>query len=214
MVALGLSSETVTASVPGRRTGVTNLSTAAVYLMDNGDDAELASRCLRGDQQAFEPLVTRYEKVLFNVALRMVGNHEDARDIAQTTFAKAYEKLDTYDSRYRFFSWIYRIMMNEALNLIGRRRSHQPLDPRLVSPDDPHESAEARELSERIQGALLELPPDYREVLILRHFAELSYGEMSALLAVPEKTVKSRLYTARQRLGEALEVLLERGGSR
>lgn len=181
--------------------------------MDNGEDAERARRCLQGDHQAFEPWVAEYQKVLFNVALRMVGNYEDARDVTQTTFVKAYEKLDTYDSRHRFFSWIYRIMINEALNLIQRRKTSQPLDPNLVSRENPQEEAQFRELSERVQAALMKLPPDYREVLVLRHFAELSYTEMSSLLRIPEKTVKSRLYTARQRMAEMLEVLVGRSGT-
>jgi RNA polymerase sigma-70 factor (ECF subfamily) len=173
--------------------------------MDSGDDVELTDRCLHGDPQAFEPLVKKYERVMFNVALRMVGNYEDARDIAQTTFVKAYENLGTYDPRYRFFSWIYRIMRNECLNFLQRRKTHQPLDPSLASPANPQEEVGAHELSHTVQVALMRLPADYREVVILRHFVELSYREMSAELRVPEKTVKSRLYTARQRLAELLE---------
>ncbi len=173
--------------------------------MDSGDDVELTSRCLHGDPQAFEALVKKYQGVVFNVALRMVGNHEDARDIAQTTFLKAYEHLGSYDPQYRFFSWIYRIMRNECLNLLQRRKVHVPLDPGLPSAADPQEELAERELSERVQAALMKLAPDYREVVVLRHFAELSYHEMSAQLKVPEKTVKSRLYTARQRLGDLLQ---------
>jgi RNA polymerase sigma-70 factor, ECF subfamily len=173
--------------------------------MDSGDDVELTSRCLQGDPRAFEALVKKYQGVVFNVALRMVGNHEDARDIAQTTFFKAYEHLGTYDPQYRFFSWIYRIMRNECLNLLQRRKVHVPLDPGLPSADDPQEELAERELSARVQAALMKLAPDYREVVVLRHFAELSYQEMSAQLKVPEKTVKSRLYTARQRLGDLLQ---------
>ena len=179
--------------------------------MDNGDDAELVNRCLSGDQLAFEPLVARYQKVLFNVALRMVGNYEDARDIAQTAFVKVFEKLDTYDPKYRFFSWIYRIMMNESLNHLQRRRIHEPLDLNLSSTSDPQQDALALERSDLVRSALLKLPPDDREVLILRHYMELSYGEMSDALGIPEKTVKSRLYTARQRLAN---LLVERSATR
>jgi RNA polymerase sigma-70 factor (ECF subfamily) len=178
--------------------------------MDSGDDVELTGRCLGGDPQAFEPLVKKYERVVFNVALRMVGNREDARDIAQTTFLKAYENLGTYDPQYRFFSWIYRIMRNECLNFLQRRRPLQPLDPGLPSSTSPQDDLGARELNESVQAALMKLPAEYREVVVLRHFVELSYREMSAQLRVPEKTVKSRLYTARQRLGEILEGSLPR----
>jgi RNA polymerase sigma-70 factor, ECF subfamily len=172
--------------------------------MHNGDDAELASRCLGGEPEAFEALVARYERVLFNVAYRMLGSREDARDVTQNAFVKAYEKLGTFDPRFRFFSWIYRIMMNEALNVRERRKPHRPLDPHLAGPHDPQAEVQAREVSERVQAALEKLPADSREVLVLRHFAELSYSEMSALLNLPEKTVKSRLYSARQRLSDVL----------
>jgi len=178
--------------------------------MDSGNDVELTSRCLAGDPEAFEPLVRRYERVVFNVALRMLGNREDARDVAQTTFVKAYENLGTYDPRYRFFSWVYRIMRNECLNLLQRRKTYQPLDPELASSVNPDEDLDARELNESVQAALMKLPADYREVVVLRHFVDLSYREIGAQLRLPEKTVKSRLYTARQRLGELLEGRLPR----
>lgn len=172
--------------------------------MDSGDDVELVGRCLRGEVEAFEPLVARYQKVLFNLALRMLGDPEDARDVTQTAFVKAYEKLATYDPAYRFFSWIYRIAMNECLNLRQRRPSHESLDERLAAPDSPYFEAEAHETSERVQTGLLRLPAELREVLVLRHFLELSYGEISAALHLAEKTVKARLYSARQRLGQIL----------
>jgi RNA polymerase sigma-70 factor (ECF subfamily) len=172
--------------------------------MDSGDDVELVGRCLRGDASAFEPLVVRYQKALYNLALRMLGDREDARDVTQTAFVKAYEKLATYDPSYRFFSWIYRIVLNECLNLRQRRPFHERLDERLPGPDSPYREAEAHETSERVQTGLLRLPAELREVLVLRHFLELSYGDISAALHLPEKTVKSRLYSARQRLGQIL----------
>lgn len=172
--------------------------------MSNEEDDELARRCLGGDPEAFGRLVARYQKVLFNVALRMVNDYEDARDITQTAFVRAYEKLGTYDPRYRFFSWIYRIMMNESLNHLERRRPHQPLDFDLPSGKDLQQDIIARERSAMVRSALMGLPPDDREVLILRHYMELSYNEMSDVLGIPDKTVKSRLYAARQRLAGLL----------
>ena len=160
---------------------------------------------LRGDSLAFETLVERYYKVLYNIAFRMVNNSEDARDITQATFLKAYDKLSTYDPKYKFFSWIYRIMTNESLNFIGRRRSHEPLDLDLVtSQKNPEEEYEGRRLSQAIQSALMRLSDDHRQVLVLRHFVALSYKEMSSALGLPEKTVKSRLFAARRQLGAIL----------
>jgi len=172
--------------------------------MDGGDDAELVARCLRGDVEAFEPLVARYQRVLFGVALRFIGDREDARDATQNAFVKAYEKLCTYDPSHRFFSWIYRIVVNESLNLRQRRPAHQRLDEGLASSESPYAEAEAHETAERVQAGLLQLSPGHREVVVLRHFAELSYSDISDALGLPEKTVKSRLYTARQRLGQIL----------
>lgn len=161
--------------------------------------------CLKGDASAFEPIVARYQKVLFNVALRMLGDSEDARDVTQIAFIKAWEHLPSYDPTHRFFSWLYRIMVNESLNLIARRRRQVPLDADVPSPERADRKAESDELMERLRTALLALPRESREVLVLRHFSELSYQEIAWTLGIPEKTVKSRLFTARQRLGELFE---------
>jgi RNA polymerase sigma-70 factor (ECF subfamily) len=169
-------------------------------------DSEDIERCLRGDPEAFAPLVQRYQRVLYNVAYRMVGNPEDARDLTQTALVKAYEKLASYDPRFRFFSWVYRILVNETLNFLERRRTHEPVEAcfSLAAPGGPHHELEAAELEGRVQAALLQLHPDHRAVVVLRHFVDQSYQEMSATLGIPEKTVKSRLYSARQRLADLL----------
>lgn len=184
------------------------LSAGAVVMDEHGSDADLARRCLAGDVDAFAPLVGRYQRVLFNTALRLVGNAEDARDVTQTAFVKAFEKLASFDPERKFFSWIYRIMMNESLNLVRARRPQLPLDSCLPAPGgDPQRHVQCRELGERVQAALASLPAEQREAVVLRHFAELSYAEMSLATGVPETTVKSRLYAARQRL-----LALLRGG--
>jgi len=152
--------------------------------------------------------VARYEKVLFNVAYRMVHDAEDARDLAQGAFVKAYEKLKDYDPAHRFFSWIYRILVNDTLNLLKKRKPEAPLPEAWDGPspvDGPDERLTARERETRVRSALMALTADYREAVVLRYFADLSYADMSAALAIPEKTVKSRLYSARQRLADLLE---------
>ena len=165
----------------------------------------LLDRCLEGDGGAFGRLIDRYQRVLFNVSLRMVGNREDASDITQTVFLKAWQAMGTFDRRHKFFSWIYRIMMNETLNHLSKRKRTEPLDEAMVSDGSgPDEDCARQRLRESIQSALLELSPAYRQVIVLRHFAELSYEEMSGVLRIPEKTVKSRLHTARQLLSDIL----------
>jgi RNA polymerase sigma-70 factor (ECF subfamily) len=163
------------------------------------DEKALAERAKSGDQDAFAKLVRAYERVIFNLALRMTNDREDARDIAQIVFFKAYQHLDSFDPRYKFFSWLYRIGMNECLNHRGRIRRHEDLDPDLLAAgDSAEERAETVLRSEAIEASLIRLPVDYRTVIILRHFLELNQAEMAQILELPEKTVKSRLHTARQ----------------
>jgi RNA polymerase sigma-70 factor (ECF subfamily) len=173
--------------------------------MDAHGDSDRVRRCLGGDPDAFEELVVAYQGVLFHLALRMTGNREDARDLTQTVFLKAYRNLASFDHQYRFYSWIYRIMMNEALNLLDRRKPSTELDERLPErAPGPEEDAQRRGIEEAVQCALMTLSPADRQVLVLRHFEDLSYLEIADVLGIPDKTVKSRLFTARQRLGEQL----------
>jgi RNA polymerase sigma-70 factor (ECF subfamily) len=171
--------------------------------MVDTDDRAVVARCLAGEHNAYEAIVTRYQKGLFNVALRMLGNYEDARDATQTAFIKAYQHLDSFNPDQPFFSWIYRIVKNECLNLLRARRPSEPVSLGLPAGEraDP---VETRERQQAVQAALLALSVEYREVVVLRHFTDLSYDEIAATLGIPAKTVKSRLYTARQQLGDRL----------
>jgi RNA polymerase sigma-70 factor, ECF subfamily len=177
-----------------------------VYLTTDDNDGVLVARCLAGDRAAFEALVGRYQRVLYTVALRMLGNPADAEDASQTAFVRAYERLSTYDDRHRFFSWIYRILANECLNQIRGRRPQEAVTEDLAVVGGPLEALEAAERQERVRRAIQGLTPEQREVVVLRHFAELSYDEIGAALGLPVKTVKSRLYTARQQLAHRLLV--------
>jgi RNA polymerase sigma-70 factor (ECF subfamily) len=190
-----------------KRDSATNFLGAHVYLHQSADDTTLVRRSLQGDEAAFEALVTHYHRVLFTVALRMLGDYEDARDATQNTFIKAFQKLDTFDHQHRFFSWIYRILVNECLNARRGKPFMQGLDDEMPGKDKPDESLELAERQRRVRRAILALPPEYREVIVLRHFAALSYDEMAQALSIPLRTVKSRLHTARQRLLRALAEL-------
>jgi len=168
------------------------------------DDLDCVERCLRGETAAFRPLVERYQRLLFTVALRMLGDREQAADAAQTAFVRAYLKLQTFDRGHKFFSWLYRILVNECLNLRRAAGRFEPLGATLAAREDPAAGLEQQELREAVQAALLRLPSAQREAVVLRHYGGLSYHEMAEVLHVPEKTIKSRLYSARQRLGELL----------
>jgi RNA polymerase sigma-70 factor (ECF subfamily) len=174
-------------------------------MIDGVTEQALLRKTLRGDGAAFGRLVEEYQRPLFNTAYRMLGDLEEARDLTQTAFVKAFEKLGTYDSRYRFFSWIYKILVNEGRNWLRRRQGVEPLLEDFASEGKTlEEEHDDRRRGERIQSAISHLAPDYRLVITLKYFGDLSYREMSEVLDLPEKTVKSRLFTARRRLAEVL----------
>ena len=177
-----------------------------MYLSQDVEDAALVSRCLDGDHRAFELLVERHQRALFTVAARMLGNRDDAADATQNAFVRVYQNLGTYDPHHRFFSWIYRILVNECLNVLrGRRPSDESAEAQIDLSGGPLEALQASERRQQVQRALLMLPPDLRAVIVLRHYAGLSYEEIGeAVGGLPAKTVKSRLYSARQRLGQLL----------
>jgi len=169
---------------------------------DDDLDRALVRRYLNGDRPAGDELVNRFHRSVYNVALRMLGNVQDAEDVTQTTFGNAFAALESYDPKYRFFSWIYRMTVNESLNTLNRRRNLVSLDGSFDLPaaGGAHES----DAEERVGRALMKLKADDRAVVILRHFVSFSYEEISDVLEVPVNTVKSRLFTARERLRESL----------
>jgi RNA polymerase sigma-70 factor (ECF subfamily) len=172
-------------------------------------DTMLVQSCLQGDRSAFDELVDRYQRVLYNAAYRITGSVDDAMDATQSAFVAAYEKLDTFDPSRRFFSWIYRITCNRALKLIEKRRPLAAIDAAAHSTNlNPSSLYDTTESGEFLERALRDLGPEHRMVIVLKHILGLSYREISELIDIPEKTVKSRLFTARQRLRVTL---LERG---
>jgi RNA polymerase sigma-70 factor, ECF subfamily len=175
-----------------------------VYLAEDADDLSVVRQCLAGDAASFESLVTRYQRVFFTIAVRMLGDREDASDVVQNAFIKIYEKLHTYDPARRFFSWAYRIVVNECLNAQRARRPVEPISSDLPSVGGPLETFESEERRQRVRQALLTLSFEHREVVVLRHFTELSYDEIGSTLNLPVATVKSRLHAARQRLARVL----------
>jgi RNA polymerase sigma-70 factor, ECF subfamily len=176
-----------------------------VLMIEEEEDADLVRRSRNEDRSAFEVLLRRYERAVYNTALRMLRNPEDARDVAQTVFLKAYEHLADYNPKYRFYSWIYRIAINESLNGLHRRHPIEPIDEQATDERaGPEQEFGDEQRSRRVQSALMRLKPDYRAVIVLKHFLGCSYHDMSEILQLPEKTVKSRLFTARQQLKDAL----------
>lgn len=170
---------------------------------DDDLDRALVRQYLDGEPAAGDELVNRHVRRMYNVALRMLGNVQDAEDVTQTAFGNAFAALGTYDPNYRFFSWIYRMTVNASLNTLKRRRDVVSFDGSFDPPvADAGDSAV--EAGERVGQALLTLTPGDRAVIVLRHLEALSYEEIAEALGLPVKTVKSRLFTARLRLRQAL----------
>jgi RNA polymerase sigma-70 factor (ECF subfamily) len=159
---------------------------------------------LEGRRDSASGLIDRYQKPLFNVALRMLHDAQDAEDVTQTVFLNALLQLRSYDPKYRFFSWVYRMTVNESLNVIKRRKPTVALEDRPGLAARGTTPDEVAEIQDRVGKALLELKPDDRAVVVLKHFMSFTYEEIADVLEVPVKTVKSRLFTARDRLREAL----------
>jgi RNA polymerase sigma-70 factor (ECF subfamily) len=167
--------------------------------MGNSRDNALILRCKRGDRQALGELIKDYERPIYNAAYRILGNPDDAADVTQTVFLKAFERLDQYNPDYKFFSWIYRIAVNESINQRSRSKHLQTLeDEDIADSANPEDAVDANSMSRIIQAGLMELQENYRVVVVLRHFSDMSYKDIGEILRIPEKTVKSRLYSARQ----------------
>lgn len=188
-------------------------------LSPDADETELLERARNGDSQAFGALVERYQRRVVGVAQAVVHNQDDAVELAQETFVRAYENLGKFESRSSFSTWLYRIAANLAIDFRRREGRHQVLRGedaeteinRIPSPrGDSYQETARTELSQRINGALKELTSEHRAVILLREVEGLSYDEISDVLHVPRGTVMSRLHYARSRMREILKDL---GGS-
>ena len=173
--------------------------------MHKDRDAALVNDCRRGDRKAMSQLVSQYQRPVYNAAYRILGNTDDAADTTQTVFLKVFEHIADYNPKFKFFSWVYRITINESINQVKKRQKQEPLDDSQVSPwQSPAEDLESKRLCDRVQGALMTLSADYRTVVVLKHISGCSYQQISEILQIPVKTVKSRLYSARQLMKKTL----------
>jgi len=186
------------------------------------DDLSLVEACRGGQTEAFGALVRRYQDRLYATVLRLVGSSEDAEDVLQDTFVRAFERLDQFHGDSSFYTWIYRIAVNLALSGYRRRRVRASLkrsrmwsapvssEPADRSPEaDPTISLERAEREKLIEDALDRLGPEHRAVVILKDFDGHRYEEISAILDIPVGTVRSRLHRARGELRELLRNLVD-----
>ncbi|MBN2566234.1 MAG: sigma-70 family RNA polymerase sigma factor [Candidatus Eisenbacteria bacterium] len=176
-------------------------------------DAELASKAKRGDKTAFGMLVERYKERAYMIALGFVGSPDDAMDLSQDAFVKAYRAMRTFKDGSDFYPWFYAILRNTCFNFLRRRktRKESSLDAAreygydvVDESPDPSASLERSEMRRLVRLEIDNLSPVHREILLLRHFEGLSYKEMADVLECPIGTVMSRLYAARQALKSRL----------
>ncbi|MFI5197611.1 MAG: RNA polymerase sigma factor [Thermoanaerobaculia bacterium] len=184
---------------------------------DTREDAELVRLVLAGDTELYAVLVNRYRTRLSRYVERFTYDVEDARDVTQDVFIKVYCALDSFDPRFKFSTWLFRIAGNAAIDHLRRRRVRtlplerppgQDGEVREVDPADtrpnPHEELSRQRLRAALSVAIDRLPDDYRELISLRHYGEMPYEEIAELKGMPLGTVKNKLFRARQALRDLL----------
>lgn len=191
---------------------------------ERGSDESLVGRAIEGDREAFEDLVRRHQRALVNHLYRLTGQREEAFDLAQEVFIKVYVSLCSFDPRYRFTTWLYRIASNCAIDHLRKKQPRtcslsQPLqaDPEGRSEEPPVAGSEPtplevlrlRELQGRLEQAIGSLPAEYRQLILLRHRQHCRYDEIARITRLPMGTVKNRIFRAREILKRELADLLD-----
>ena len=179
------------------------------------DDRQLIAECLGGQRDAFGLLVTRYQARLYNAAIRLVDNPEDAADVVQDAFLNAFQSLHSFKGDAEFFTWLYRIAFNTAISLKRKKRATVSLEAAGpdggIDPDDPSEyvkpglALERSEDERQLQDAMVRLSHEHREVLVLKDIEGMRYEDIAEILKVPIGTIRSRLHRARLELRELLQ---------
>jgi RNA polymerase sigma-70 factor, ECF subfamily len=188
------------------------------------DDVELVKRCQAGDSSAFDDLITRYRSKVFTMIYGMVQNEQDAWDLAQEGFLKAWKSIHRFKGESSFYTWLYRIMTNVTIDSLRRKgiRGEAEFDDRIapvnVEPGSrttpsssplPNKKLEYREIRERIDEAIAKLSPEHRAVIVMKEIEDLQYSEIAEILSCSLGTVMSRLFYARKKLQNLLSDLYE-----
>jgi RNA polymerase sigma-70 factor (ECF subfamily) len=184
------------------------------------NDAELALKAKRGDIDAFGELVERYKERAYMIALGFVGSPDDAMDLSQEAFVKAFKAMRTFKDGADFYPWFYAVLRNTCFNFLRKRKTRREssldaaqeygFDVADVAPD-PSTTLERKEMRALVRAEIDKLAPVHKEILLLRHFELLSYKEMAGVLGCPIGTVMSRLYAARQALKVRLTCYMTEG---
>jgi RNA polymerase sigma-70 factor (ECF subfamily) len=174
-------------------------------------DAECVRRVQQGDTDSFEVLVRRHQKAIFNLVYRLLGNYDEAAEVAQEVFLSAFKSIHQFRGEANFSTWLYRIGLNHAStrrkSLNSAQQRHIPLDGTEVIADsavDPAKNIEHKEIQQRVQQALNSLDPEDARIILLRDLQDVPYEDVAEMLDIPVGTVKSRLHRARQALKTSL----------
>ena len=219
---------TRTKTIPAEKekvtTEVSETSTTAVAeltqrFLSPEEEKTIIRNVQEGDVAAFEQLVNSYKQKAYYVALGFVANHEDALDLSQDAFVKAFKAIKTFDLNSPFFPWFYKIIKNHCLNYIKKNQrvrndSLEELEEETFAQfeddrPDPRDQYADAEQRQHLWKAIDKLKPDFREIIIMKHFHNLSYKEIAEALDIPIGTVMSRLFTARQDLRELMMELID-----
>jgi RNA polymerase sigma-70 factor, ECF subfamily len=201
---------------------------ASVKEVENISDLELIERCRKGDDMAYCQLVQRYQKRVYIVALGMVKNPDDAMDIAQDGFVKVYRYLNNFQGSSSFYTWLYRIIVNLCIDHIRKRNktASDEYDEKYHAKEsggasagtgvlssgldtNPSRNADRKELAQKLQTAIEELPSYHKAVILMREVEGMSYSEISHSLQISKGTVMSRLFHARSKLQQSLQPYLD-----
>lgn len=170
------------------------------------NDHTLIIEALDGKINSFEKLVEKYQNKMFCLAIQITNDSDASKDITQDVFVKVYQNLNTFDPKKKFFSWIYRITLNEALNYKGHSKFTEYFDNEsMIENKSASEEVETNERAKTVQKAIKSLDEKYKTLVILKHYQELSYEEISEITKLPIGKIKSRLYIARDNLRKSLE---------
>jgi RNA polymerase sigma-70 factor, ECF subfamily len=176
-------------------------------------DSELVRQIQSGDASAFDELMRRYKRPVVNFIFRMLGNAQDADDVAQDVFVRVYQNLDTYRPETKFSTWLFALARHAAIDRIRWRSRHRTetieLAPEMVALSGTADEVNAHEIGDEIAAAVAKLPEDQKTAIVLSEYHGMSYAEIAGVMRCSEKSVESRLYRAKQTLRAALHHLLE-----
>ncbi len=188
-------------------------------MFDRHQDLKTIRRCKRGEEAAFTEILDRYRGAIYNLCYRMTRNAEDARDLGQEVFIKVFSLLDRFDENFAFSSWLFRIATNHCIDHLRRNRLRFLSLDGTVGPDGdeyelqlpdsgprPDAVLQRKQVLERLDEVISDLPPHYKAITLLRHDQQLSYEEIAEVLSLPLGTVKARIHRARQQIQQMLAV--------